>query len=288
MMDRMMLRRVGGSLVGDFIITINTTLGDGLNQMRLPIQGTDPMDIDWGDGTTETVTQTAPPSSANWVTHSYASAGVYDIAITNLEYIRFGNQGDSAKPTEVKSWGGSEWNVLSSSFSGCTNIDVFDTPMPEWLNVTNLVATWRDCTSLITAPDVSNLVNVTNLQSTWQGCSSLTTAPDVSALVNVTNLVATWADCSSLAQLPLIGFHIENVTNASFMAVGVTATNYDAILVDFEARLESLYPSGVGYPNTGLDIHFGNSKYTIGSAAETARTSLINNFGWVITDGGGI
>jgi len=110
-------------------------------------------------------------------------------------------------------------------------------------------------------------------------------------LVNVNDLGATWYGCSSLTALPVIGFHIENVISANIMALlsnNITTVNYDAVLVDWEARLESLYPSGVGYPNSGLAPHFGDATYTLGSAAETARTSLINNFGWTITDGGGI
>jgi hypothetical protein len=38
----------------------------------------------------------------------------------------------------------------------------------------------------------------------------------------------------------------------------------------------------------GLTIDFGNSKYNTGGAAEAARTNIINNDGWNITDGGGI
>jgi len=67
----------------------------------------------------------------------------------------------------------------------------------------------------------------------------------------------------------------------------LSTTNYDLLLVGWEATLQSAYPSGVGYPYT-ISISFGGSQYTLGSAAETARTSLINNFSWTITDGGGV
>jgi hypothetical protein len=33
-------------------------------------------------------------------------------------------------------------------------------------------------------------------------------------------------------------------------------------------------------------MDFGNSKYTAGSAAETARANIIANDGWAISDGG--
>jgi hypothetical protein len=87
----------------------------------------------------------------------------------------------------------------------------------------------------------------------------------------------------------LSAWKIENVTLADFFLRNTTLStpNYDATLIAWEARLQSLYPSGVGYTNLPR-FNMGLSKYTIGSAADTARASLILTFGWTITDGGGI
>ena len=57
-----------------------------------------------------------------------------------------------------------------------------------------------------------------------------------------------------------------------------STANYDAMLVAYEAQV----------PPVGLVWDIGDAKYTLGSAAETARTSLINTYGWTITDSGGI
>ena len=57
-----------------------------------------------------------------------------------------------------------------------------------------------------------------------------------------------------------------------------STANYDAMLVAYEAQV----------PPVGLVWDIGSAKYTLGSAAETARTSLINTYGWTITDSGGI
>jgi len=72
-----------------------------------------------------------------------------------------------------------------------------------------------------------------------------------------------------------------------FLSVILSTQNYDSILVDWEAYLQISFPSGTGYTPT-ISIDFGGSKYTLGSAAATARQSLITNFGWTIVDGGGI
>jgi hypothetical protein len=58
-------------------------------------------------------------------------------------------------------------------------------------------------------------------------------------------------------------------------------------LIGWEARLQLLYPAGVGYPNSP-SFNMGLSKFTIGSAADAAKTSLTTTFGWTIADGGGI
>ena len=84
---------------------------------------------------------------------------------------------------------------------------------------------------------------------------------------------------------------IDQVTNfTNFMTgnlAGLSTADYDAVLVSWENQLQVAYPGGVGYTPI-ISISFGNSQYTLGSAAETARTSLINTYGWTITDGGGI
>ena len=60
--------------------------------------------------------------------------------------------------------------------------------------------------------------------------------------------------------------------------VTVPTADYDAILVAWEAQNEP----------AGLTFTVGPAtKFTLGGAAETARTALIAN-GWTMTDGGGI
>ena len=68
----------------------------------------------------------------------------------------------------------------------------------------------------------------------------------------------------------------------SFLSSTLSTTNYDLLLVGWEANLQALYPLGVGYPFT-ISISFGGSACSPAVKAG-ARQSLINNFGWTITD----
>ena len=45
--------------------------------------------------------------------------------------------------------------------------------------------------------------------------------------------------------------------------VGFSTTNYDAMLIAWEAQLQAAYPSGAGYTPT-ININFGSSQYTLG------------------------
>ena len=105
---------------------------------------------------------------------------------------------------------------------------------------------------------------------------------------NVTNMNSTFFRAYAFDQ-DLSNWDIINVTNFSNFAKDITfsTSNYDAILIGWESTLQGTYPNGSGYTST-ISINFGNSQYTSGGAAETARTSLINNFNWTITDGGSV
>jgi len=85
----------------------------------------------------------------------------------------------------------------------------------------------------------------------------------------------------------LSNWNIINVANFSdfYRSATFSTSNYDAILIGWEATLQAAFPNGSGYaPN--ISINFGSGEYTGGGAAAAARASLVSNFGWSIVDGG--
>ena len=182
----------------------------------------------------------------------------------------------------------STWDVSSGvQFVRMMDSSSFNSDISDW--------------QLLAADDISYMFNDTNFNqdiSSWN-VSNITNMSflfggtpfnqninnwDVS---NVSNMNSTFA-FGNIDQ-SFQGWDITNVSNFQNFcrAVTLSTVNYDALLVDWEATLQSAYPGGVGYPHT-ININFYLSKYTLGSAAESARTSLISNFGWTITDGGGV
>jgi hypothetical protein len=63
-----------------------------------------------------------------------------------------------------------------------------------------------------------------------------------------------------------------------FNGITLSTVNYNSLLIAWDGQS----------PNHGVVFDGGNSNFNLGGAADTAHTDLVINFGWSITDGGGI
>jgi surface protein len=283
-----------------FIISVKTdnagTSAD--NEFTLPWIGT--YDVDWGDGNTET-------SVVDTQTHTYASAGTYDVKVTAVSgRIRFNNGGDKDKLLDIKNWGTCTWTDMSNAFYGCNSLTVVSaSDTPNLSSIPSLYVAFSQCISL-TSMYVSNwdVSNVTNMQfafrnspittldvSNWNTQSLIIAShifqnaifsPDVSNwnMSNVTT-VREMLRNADLFDRSLANWDISNITTMTgllVLAPGLSTTNYDATLISWAAQT----------PQNGISVNFGGSQYSLGGAAEAARNTLINTYSWTITDGGGV
>ena len=302
------------SLIGDerFIISVKTDNAGTSTSTQFTLPWTGTYDVDWGDGTVE-------EGVSGSQTHTYASAGTYDVAITAATgRIAFNDGGDKAKLVDIKNWGDVAWTSMNTAFWGCENTIVsaedalvlpadcanmlrgcsslitLDVSSWDTSSVTNMYFMFGFCSDLTTL-DVSewDTSSFTNTSAMFYLCSSLTTL-DVSNwdTSGVTNMSVMFLNCTNL-KADLSGLDIASVTNLGNFALGTnindtgTTTNYDATLIAWEAELQTAYPDGVGYPplsGTNIVTNFGTSRYSW--RATQARNSLVNTFGWSITDGG--
>lgn len=295
----------------DFIFTIDTTKAgiSASDSIELPLKngGTyTNLTVDWGDGSSQTL------NYANR-THTYATGGIYQITISGdvLKRFRFANGGDKLKMLSVDNWGLFDTGGVNSSFYGCANMTTIPPNSPTLSGTVDAGTLYAVCTSLasdvyidssvitsvremlalnpsfnsgiyITAPNVTDAVGLLN------GCTSFD-HPSISNLD-----VSSWQNFNSCLRFvnltqSLASWDITSMTSAvNFMVSGGMSTAaYDATLVGWEATLQAAFPGGSGYTPT-INIHFGSSQYTLGGAGETAKNSLVTNFGWTISDGGGI
>ena len=128
-----------------FVFRIDTSLGDATNDFTLPIPtGTTVlMDVDWGDGTLETITD----SSVSSLTHTYSSSNTYDISISGEFETKFnkGNQTHILKIIDVLQWGLTFQGLSTMSF--CANLSTISaTDFPSSALVYNDL--FKGCSSL--------------------------------------------------------------------------------------------------------------------------------------------
>ena len=265
-------------LVG-FVFDVDTAESGGSSstQFQLPLSSSRTTNIlvDWGDGNTDTITSSSQAEKL----HTYSSSGVYTITITgNLESFSDNNYADRAKIKEVKNWGngdGLSLTGLTSFFYGATNLTCTATDQPA-ISATNFQQLFRSALNIVRGIGNFDVSSVTSLLFGFY--SALNFNEDLSNwdVSNVTNFGYCF-ERTSIDQ----SFAAWNMTSATsvvrmFRSTTLSTANYDATLIGWAAQ--SL--------NSNLSIDFGNATYTAGGAAESARNTLINTFGWTIVDGG--
>ena len=269
--------------VDGFITEWTTWLNGSSNddQIIIPTQSTGSYNcaVDWGDGSTDSITTW---NDAAW-THTYASEGTYYVTITGtFDGFSFNNGGDKLKLRKVIKWGPCGLTVPSAGrvFMGCTNLEAIignDAPtcyansMKDFIRNCSKLYEFRMngwITSAVTAlTGFAYTANTAKIEGFEDN--------DWSNVGNMVNGLRTYSKDMELQNMSVAS--ITNGTN--FLNSGeISRANYDATLIAWEASA----------PPTGITFHFGNSKYTLGGAAETARTSLITTYSWNISDGGGV
>jgi len=145
-------------------------------------------------------------------------------------------------------------------------------------HVTRIRAMFNGCTNI---PDVTgfDVSNVHDFQYAFEGSPDFNQDISVWDVSSGTAMRGMFRNAASFDR-SLANWDISGVTDfRDFMSgAGLSTANYDATLISWAAQNVSLNEV----------INFGSSKYTLGGAAEAARNTLINTYGWTITDGGGI
>lgn len=291
-----------------------TTWDASSGSIALPVFMGTAYDFDYRiDGGAWTNYNQTPTTNHELVISGLSGNVILDINPINngLTTWKFNNGGDKLKILSVDNWGVNEISDTKwiSAFYGCTNMQITALDYPKFINNANLTNFFRKCNNLTTLNlsnwDVSNMVNLNafmqdctgitslvldnwnlsiciSLQNTFRGVLNLTSLSilnwDVS---NITNFNSTFRFCSSLTNLDVSNWNVSNATilNGFIEGTSFTTPVYDTTLINWSALTL----------NSGVVFHAGNSQYTLGGAAESARNTLTNApNNWVITDGGGV
>ena len=289
----------------DFVMSVKTDNAgtSNNNQFTLPLVSSFngiTANVDWGDGTSDAITS----FNQSEVLHTYPSSGNYTITISNaLRGWQFANGGDKSKAINISNWGIFEANE-GSGFWGCSNLNSTATDSPL-VTTNSFVNYFYDCATFNGTLRGLNLSSVTSLNNTFRGTLSLV---DLDAsLWDVSNLLTAW-ECfgGSAANPDVTNWDTSSMTSAYWMfayapnfdrnmaawdisgvldltafmtnSAGLSTANYDATLIGWANQIPLTYNG---------TLNFGNSVYTLGGAAATARADLVLDVGG-IQDGGGI
>jgi len=185
----------GGAVPVPFTISVKTDNVGTSNSDQFTIPWTGTYDVDWGDGNTDT-------SVVNAQTHTYATAGTYDVSVTAASgKIVFANVGDKLKLLDIKSWGDTAWTSMLNAFYGCTNLDVLSaTDTPDLSVCLSMQAIFRDCTSFNTNLNEWDVSNINSMKHAFYNNYAYNQPMDNWDVSNVRSFYATFSLCIVLNQ----------------------------------------------------------------------------------------
>ena len=152
--------------------TANTSTGSSTStQVTLPLisTGTYNFVVQWGDGTSNTITTWNQAET----THTYSKSGTYQIKITSTCYgWCFNNSGDRLKLLSVEKWGNSFRTANDyGSFFGCSNLELQQVDdVLDLTGTTKLDTFFYQCEKLTKVRNINqwNLVNITSLNRMFE------------------------------------------------------------------------------------------------------------------------
>lgn len=288
------------------------------NQITIPTFPGETYDytVEWGDGTSDS-------GVMGDITHTYTEIGTYQVSITGvfprISYEQL-SQGAN-KVVSIDQWGDIKWNSMHRAFYQ-SSLEVLATDVPDLSNVEDISGMFLFCPLLkgngsFENWDTSNVRNMDNLFAFTdfnQDIGNWDTSKvesmfavfietpfnqdisgwDVSKVQNTVQLfsetpfnqdISNWnvsevIDMNSMFERSsfdqdLSNWPIGKVTDMSgmFYETGMSTSNYDATLNGWSSQ-QLL---------NGVVFDGGNSQYCL---SEAARQKLIDDFGWIVTDGG--
>jgi len=182
---------------------------------------------------------------------------------------------------DISSWDTSNVTDMSQAFQDTGS---FDQPIGSWdtSNVTTMRRMFKGASSFnqdISSWDTSN---VTDMFAMFRGASDFN--QDISSwdTSNVTSMGSMFNGATSFNK-DISVWQIDSLNDASSMLdnTAMSTANYDALLESWDTQAGN---KGI----TGVQLSAAGVTYTGGSAAATARDSLINDHNWTINDGGSV
>lgn len=191
--------------------------------------------------------------------------------VTNMDFMFYGA---SSFNISIDNWNVSRVTTMRFMFHGASSFNQY---LGDWdvSSVNDMSYMFTDSSSFNQPIGDWNVSNVTNMDYIFYFASSFNQPLGNWDVPSVNTMRFMFCFAPSFDQ-PLGNWNVSNVKNMDYMFYGValSTSNYDQLLIGW-SQLSLRF-------NVTFDA--GSSKYS--SAAKDAKLAIINNFNWLIRDGG--
>ncbi len=228
-------------------------------------------DVDWGAGSIY------GGVSGN-TSFTYQKPGTYIVKITgDFPGWAFENNADATKLISVDQWGDVDWETMEGAFSGCTNMDISATDIPDLSNVDSMSGMFQNCSSLQgnTAMSKWETNTVRDMSFMFSGAKAFDQDITNWDVGNTTDMTGSFLGAESFDQ-NLGDWNISQVGNMKdmFSSSGLSDAHYESILAAW---------SQLPFLQNGVRLGAQQNHYC---DAAVIRKGLITDYGWNIEDGG--
>ncbi len=223
---------IQGTGQGDpFITRWNlATAGSGATQLSFGVATAGTVNYSWqevgGGGATGTGTFSGSPLTITGL----PSGAIIDLSIepSNFQRVIINNGSDRNRLVDVRQWGDVAWTSMELAFSGCTNLNITATDIPNLTNVLSMVRMFRDCTGLNGPSNINswNTAAVTNMSLMFWGASAFDQDIGSWNTAAVTNMSGMFFNASAFNQ-PIGSWNTAAVTSMDGMFNRASAFDQD-------------------------------------------------------------
>jgi len=211
-----------------------------ITQWNLATAGSGATQLSFGTATSGVVNYTwqeiSPGSasgSGSWSGSTLTIAGLppgatirLQIMPTNFQRIIINTTAERNRLIRVEQWGSTSWTSMQNAFSGCANLQITATDVPDLSGVTNMSGMFRFCTTLNSPTNIGswNTSTVTDMSALFSSASAFNQNISSWNTTAVNNMSGLFSDAAAFNQNIGI-WNTTAVTNMSSMFSGALVFN---------------------------------------------------------------
>jgi gliding motility-associated-like protein len=223
----------------DFTVSTGSTQ-NFITQWNLATTGSGATQLSFGTATSSVVNYTwqeitpgSASGSGSWSGSTLTITGLpagstirLQIAPTNFQRIIINTTADRNRLTQVEQWGSTAWTSMQNAFSGCANLQITATDVPDLSGVTNMSGMFRFCTTLNSPANIGswNTSTVTDMSALFSSASAFNQNISSWNTNAATNMSGLFSDAAAFNQNIGI-WNTAAVTNMSSMFSGALVFN---------------------------------------------------------------